>query len=124
MFSREKEHAKIPITSWTTRGKVWIDPREELEYDIRHGTSAERYSQSCILCFQRDLVSLAIEHSDAKKADRLLGCNYYEFIFKGKRIGIIQSGIGAPMAALILERLIVRGVDRVVSTGIRGSLNI
>jgi uridine phosphorylase len=54
--------------------------------------------------------------------DRLIGHDYYEFFFKGKRIGIIQSGIGAPMATLILERLIVRGVERVISTGIAGAL--
>jgi uridine phosphorylase len=74
------------------------------------------------MCFQNDLVNLAVEQCHAKKADSLLGRIYYEFVFKGKRIGIIQSGIGAPMATLILERLIVRGVERVISTGIAGAL--
>jgi nucleoside phosphorylase len=70
------------------------------------------------MCFQNDLVNLAVEQCHAKKADSLLGRIYYEFVFKGKRIGIIQSGIGAPVSALKLERLIVRGVERVLSAGI------
>jgi len=114
--------ARIPITSWPTTGKVWIDPKKELEYDIQQGAIATEYAQSSILCYQRNLVNLAIEQFNARKIDSLLGCDYYEFVFKGKRIGIIQSGIGSPMAALILERLIVRGVKQVINAGIAGSL--
>lgn len=113
--------AKIPITSWTTTGKVWIDPKKELEYDIQQGASTTKYSQSSILCYQNNLVNLAIERFNAKKIDRLLGCDYYEFVYKGKRIGIIKSGIGSPMATLMLERLIVRGVKRIINAGIAGS---
>ena len=65
------------------------------------------------------MVSLTIE-PNAKEADRLLECNFYEFFFKSKRIGIIESGIGASMAVLILERFIVRGIGRVICTEIAG----
>ena len=45
-----------------------------------------------------------------------------EFSKNSKKIGIICSGIGAPMAVLILERLIVRGVKNLLSIGIAGTL--
>jgi len=113
---------KIPITSWTTTGKVWIDPKKELEYDVQQGACVEKYSQSFILCYQRNLVDLAIEQFDARKIGSHLRCDYYEFVFKGEQIGIIQSGIGAPMAILILESLIARGIKRVINAGIAGTL--
>lgn len=118
----KKNMAKTPITSWRTSGRVWIDPKKELEYDIQQGAMDKRYSERCIMCYQDDLVNLAIERAGAEKVDSLLGCNYYEFLYRGKRIGIILSGIGAPMAILILERLIVRGVRNVISAGMAGSL--
>jgi len=114
--------AKIPITSWTTRGKVWIEPEKELEYDIQQGSPVLEYAESSIICYQRKLVNLAIEQFNARKVDGFLGCDYYEFSHKGKRIGIIRSGIGSPMAAVILERLIVRGIKRVINAGTAGTL--
>jgi len=114
--------ARIPITSWTRKGRVWIDPKKILERARRQKASSVTYSDSCILCYQRNLVDLARERHNATKIDTLGGCDYYEFDFKGKRIGIIKSGIGSPMAALVLEDLIARGVKCVISTGIAGTL--
>jgi len=111
-----------PIVSWTTKGKVWIDPKRELEYDIQQGAPARRYPTSAIICYQEPLIRLAIKRFHARRADRLLGSDFYEFVHRGTRIGIIRSGVGAPMAALILEWLIVRGVKRVINAGIAGSL--
>jgi len=114
--------ARIPITSWTRKGRVWIDPKKILERARRQKASSAIYSDSCILCYQRNLVDLAMERYNATKMDHFSGCDYYEFVFKGKRIGIIKSGIGSPMAALILEDLIARGVKHVISTGLAGAL--
>ncbi|MFB0523055.1 MAG: nucleoside phosphorylase [Candidatus Bathyarchaeia archaeon] len=118
----EKQMAKIPITSWTTKGTVWIDPEKELEYDIQQGASARGYSESSVLCYQKDLVKIAIEEFSANKTGNHLGCDYYEFACRDKQIGIVQSGIGSPMAVLILERLIVRGVKRIINAGMAGAL--
>jgi len=112
----------IPIISWTTKGRVWIDPKRELDYDIRQGSPLKRYPTSAIMCYQGDMIKLAIGRFHARKVDGFLGSDFYEIVHKGKRIGIIRSGVGAPVAALILERLIVRGVKRVISAGIAGSL--
>jgi len=118
----ERSMGRIPITSWTREGRVWIDPRKVFERVRQQGVSFTKYSASCILCYQRNLVDLAIERYEAAKIDTVGGCDYYEFDFKGKRIGIIKSGIGSPMAAQILEDLIARGAKRVISTGIAGTL--
>jgi len=114
-----KTFAGVPIVSWTTKGKVWIDPKRELE---RQGAPLRRYTTSAIMCYQEDMIKLAIERLHARKVDGFLGSDFYEIVHKGKRIGIIRSGVGAPVAALILEQLIVRGVKRVISAGIAGSL--
>ena len=113
---------KIPLTSWTTTGKVWIEPKRELEYSIQQGASVTKCSQSVIICYQRNLVNLAIEQFDARKIGSYIGCDYHDFVFEGKQIGIIQSGIGSPMATLILEGLIARGVKRIINAGTAGAL--
>jgi uridine phosphorylase len=113
---------RAPIVSWTTKGKVWIDPKKELEYDIQQGAPARRYPTSAIMCYQEPMISLAVNRFHARKTDRLLEADFYEFVHRGKRIGIIRSDVGAPTSALFLERIIVRGVKRVINAGIAGSL--
>jgi len=123
MAPRAGRREEIPLVSWTRRGKVWISPEMELKYAIEQGAvAASRCPDSCIICYQGDLEKLAREKLSARKIETLLGFDLYAFEHRGKEVGVIRSGIGAPMAALILERLIVRGLKRVVNAGIAGAL--
>ena len=113
----------IPIVSWEVAGPAVIEPEMELEYDRQKRSSpAPSYPECCILCYQSRAVNLAIERCGATKVEPVLRGDLYEFTYKDKRIGIIQSGIGAPMAGLIVERLVVRGVKYILSVGTAGSL--
>lgn len=114
---------EIPIIFWKREGRCWIEPEEELEYELKYRISKKRkYPKNCILCYQPELIKLARKKYKARKTDALLGCDFYELKKNSKKIGIICSGIGAPMAVLILERLIARGVKNLLSIGIAGSL--
>lgn len=98
-----------------------ISPEIEYEHDLKFRKKIQ-YPKQCILCYQDSFIKLAKDNFKAKKIDSLLGFDFYTFNVTNKTIGIICSGIGAPCAALLLERLIVRGVSCVLNIGIAGSI--
>lgn len=114
---------RAPLFNWPLTGKVWIDPRVELEYHRKVlGSPKIDLPKYCILCYQAQFVRMAIEKYRARAIVNLLGCSLYEFSYQHQRIGIIKSNIGAPMAALVLERLIVRDIKYFLNIGIAGAL--
>ncbi|HIH31156.1 TPA: nucleoside phosphorylase [Candidatus Woesearchaeota archaeon] len=103
--------------------KCWIEPSTELKYDIQYDFSKLRvYPKVCIMCYQDEFIELAKNKFNAKKIETLLGYGYYIFECDNIKIGIIKIGIGAPMMALILERLIARRINTILNIGIAGSL--
>jgi uridine phosphorylase len=117
------EVKQIPIISWDTDGKSFVEPGAELTYQRQHKRlSPINFPDCCIICYQSRLIDIAKKQFKIKPLEYLLRDWLYEFSYNGKRIGIIQSGIGGPITALVLERLIVRNVKYFLSAGTAGSL--
>lgn len=110
----------IPITSWDVHGVCPLTPSVELEYHGKHHNVPASFPDRCIICYQPWCVRFARERFQARLLETMIRCDLYEFEYGGKRIGVIQSGIGGPMAALILERLIARGMKYFLNVGTAG----
>ena len=99
-------------------------PTDSLEYERRHGLGAFPAWDSAILFYQRRLLQWVVENEPTASrpgwwADQTV------FTLGGEdgRIALVGDfGWGAPMAALVLERLGALGVSEVVSIGTAGSL--
>ena len=117
------EKEEVPILTWDLEGKVWIDPTEALEYERKKRGSPKRaFPKCCVICYQKHFVDLAIKKFHAQPIEYLFYSDLYNLSYKKCLIGIIQSGIGAPMAALIVEWLIARGVKYILNIGTAGCL--
>ncbi|RLG16814.1 hypothetical protein DRN63_03800 [Nanoarchaeota archaeon] len=112
------------LVSWNRRGRCWIEPWVEFEYQkSRREIPLGEFPNKCILCYQDYILKLMKRRLKWRRLEKLLGdIVLYEASYKGKRIGIVCSWIGGPVAALILERLIQRGIKYVLNIGIAGCL--
>jgi uridine phosphorylase len=111
-FARKHDHEEF-ITPATLR--EWRRERDMLP---------ERTPQSAILLYQNALYEAAI---GLDHASPLGGRGLYEKVFTldrtGGRVAVVGGfGIGAPVAAIVLEELIAIGVERALSIGTAGAL--
>jgi uridine phosphorylase len=78
--------------------------------------------EAVILCYQRSLYDHVLQQEGVEHVDRRMH-NLVPLPSTDGRIGITgRFGIGAPVAAIVLEELIGLGVERFVSIGTAGSL--
>ncbi|MFN8075539.1 MAG: nucleoside phosphorylase [Kineosporiaceae bacterium] len=82
--------------------------------------------EAVVLCFFGDVVSTVSARPDAV---RRLGLRWehgehalYEVPVEGRRLGVLQLGVGAPVAAGLLEELIASGGRTFVAVGGAGAL--
>lgn len=75
--------------------------------------------ETVIFCYQRTLIESARQQPHAKKANGFFG----ELYLLDNRIAVAGNfGIGAPVAAALMEELFAFGVRRFVSLGLAGGL--
>lgn len=104
---------KPPILEYDPSRKVIIDPQKIIKrIDI---------SECCLVCFFQEVIN---EISKKEKVKIIYKCKseigehpIYEMKFKGKRIAFFHPGIGAPLAAGLLEEVIALGCRKFIACG-------
>ncbi len=83
--------------------------------------------EHCVICFFAEVVSWLVENHDAKiiahSVSEIGQHPLYEMMFKGQRMAFFHPGIGAPLAAGLLEEVIARGCRKFIACGGCGVLD-
>lgn len=113
---------EIPILDNNPEEEDIITPLKEYEYEMKFSEKKE-YPESCFIFFQPEIMKNFIEKSEIDLIETLLGrYKFYEVKHNKKNYGVMLFGIGAPLSALLIERLIVRKIKKFITIGISGSL--
>ena len=84
-------------------------------------------AEHCLLCFFQDVIDSYKEAGQLKQVYRLgseRGPNpLYEMDFNGRRLALIQPGVGAPLSAAFMEELIALGCRKFIACGGCGVLD-
>lgn len=110
---------KVPILEYDPSRKVIIDPQKLIKpIDI---------SEYCVICFFQEVINEIIKKEKAKivyKCKSEIGEHpIYEMKFQGKRVVFFHPGIGAPLAAGLLEEVIALGCRKFIACGGAGVLD-
>jgi uridine phosphorylase len=86
----------------------------------------EDIPERCVLCFFSEAIERLLTEYSHKILSNFLseGINYplYELDYKGEKIGVIQSAVGAPLAAAQIEELTAMGCKKFIACGMCGVL--
>ena len=102
------------------------DPATEavIEPTRKHGAAG--LPERCVLCFFHDTIATLVADGAATKATDLpsgMGpLPVYEFVEQGRRLALAHPGLGAPLAAALMEDLIALGCRHFVACGGAGVL--
>ncbi len=105
------------------RAPALVEPRAYLDYLCREGKGPDLPPlQGAILCYEPDLVERLKTTHGIRPASGLL--RHYLFTLPGHEGVVVGGGfgIGAPIAAAVMEELVAVGCRRFVSIGTAGTL--
>lgn len=110
--------SSVPILEFDPEPKALIEPSDVYrKLDV---------PEHCVLCFFKEVIEkVAQEHGARIHATHRWedGLHHlYEIDYQGQRLAFIHPGVGAPMAAGILEDAIARGCRKFVACGGAGVL--
>jgi len=82
--------------------------------------------EQCVLCFFDDAIEKILSQYNNKVISQFgagsLRFPLYELDYKGKKIALMQAGVGAPIAAAQIEELVVAGCKKFIVCGMCGVL--
>ena len=88
--------------------------------------AARDLPERAVLCFPRQPVEAAGALAGAVRRDPVVAEHGHHAVWdvpwRGQRLAVVQAGVGAPMAAGVLEEVVARGVRAVVAVGGAGAL--
>jgi uridine phosphorylase len=103
-----------------------FDPTREALINPRVAHTLPHQTTRAVLCFFQDVIShLSQEHQATVMThfQSEIGRHpVFELIAQGERLLVLHPGVGAPLAAGLLEELIALGCDTVVACGGAGAL--
>lgn len=83
--------------------------------------------EQCVICFFQEVIAKVVKEHNAKviASQRWEDDEHsiYEIELEGKRVAFVHPGVGAPMAAGILEETIALGFRKFIACGGAGVLN-
>lgn len=82
--------------------------------------------EHCVICFFRDVIQTLVDAGARPVAETRseMGPHFlYETEFQGRRLAFFHSGVGAPLAAGLLEEVIAWGCRKFIVCGGAGVLN-
>ena len=83
--------------------------------------------EECVICFFADVIDTLVEAHSAKviahSVSEIGQHPVYEMDFEGRRLAFFHPGIGAPLAAALLEEMIARGCRKFMACGGCGVLD-
>lgn len=103
-----------------------FDP--EREAIIEPGKLIDRMDvpEHCVICFFADVIQFLVEMQDARvlaiSKSEMGQHPLYEIDYRGKRMAFFHPGVGAPIAAALLEEAIARGCTKFIACGGAGVL--
>lgn len=99
-----------------------ITPEVDAEYAAEQNVKLRDCPKALILTFHTSLFELICEEWPCKRLDE--GRSLYDlYQLEGQDLGVVGGfGIGAPVAAIVLEELIEAGAETVLSVGYAGAL--
>ena len=109
----EKHHAEPLVT-----------PQKNNEYkrSVGEADDAER-PEAVILCYSRSLMDYLTDTYDGREVGNYYG-DLYVFDDTGGSVGVLGNfGIGAPTTAILMDELVVDGVEAFLSIGFAGCLD-
>lgn len=84
-------------------------------------------AEGAVVCFFKEIIDRVIEEYQARVVFRLrseMGSHpVYEIDYQGQRLVVVHPGVGAPLAAGLLEELIALGCRTFIAAGGAGVLN-
>lgn len=109
---------EYPILEFDNETQAMIEPRKLIRtIDI---------PRCAVACFFQDVIATLVQEHKARVIRNLqseIGVHpVYEIAFKGQRLAVFQPGVGAPLAAALMEEVIALGVDTIVACGGAGVL--
>lgn len=101
-----------------------VTPEKEAEYRAEQadGDPTEP-PEAVVLCYSRGLMDYFMETYDGREVDHYYG-DLYVFDDADGAVGVLGNfGIGAPTTAMLMEELVVDGVEAFLSVGYAGCLD-
>lgn len=108
-----------PILEFDPEKRAMIEPSEQIK--------RRDVPTKAVACFFQDVIRTLVNDYGAKRfysAESELGSHpIYEILHQGERIAVFHPGVGAPLAAGILEEVIALGVRSCIVCGGAGVLD-
>jgi uridine phosphorylase len=111
-------HHDYPILEHDDAAQAFIEPGKLI--------SPIDVAEHCVVCFFQDVISKLIREHKARLVETMrseMGVHpLHEIIIDGKRLAFFHPGVGAPLAAGLLEEAIAFGCRKFIACGGSGSL--
>ena len=113
------ENTLFPILAYDPAREAILEPSKLIQpMDI---------PEACVICFFAEVIDYLVEEKGARviahSVSEIGKHPVYEIIFKGQRLVFLHPGIGAPLAAALLEEMIARGCRKFMACGGCGVLD-
>ena len=110
---------RYPILEFDPSRRAIIEPGKILQ--------ATDVSRHCVVCFFREVIDKLRAAPGTREVVRLKSEAgeepLLEIAFHGKRLAVFHPGVGAPLAAALLEEVIAHGCTKFVACGSAGVLD-
>jgi uridine phosphorylase len=108
-----------PILEFDSAAEAVLEPRRIFKpFDI---------PEHAVVCFFQDVISILVQQHNARVIRHLrseIGTHpIYELAVEGKRLAVFHPGVGAPLAAGMLEEVIALGCRKFIACGGAGVLD-
>jgi uridine phosphorylase len=107
-----------PILEYDPTRKAVIEPDEQIR--------REEIAECCVICFFQEVLNLLLEQGRLRKVasskSEIGEHPFYELEMTGQRLTVFHPGLGAPLAAGLLEEAIAKGCRAFIACGSSGVL--
>jgi hypothetical protein len=111
--------AAIPILEFDPADDAVLDPHKLID--------RIEMPEHCVVCFFQDVIARLVEVEGARVLAHQrseIGLHpVYDIEFKGRRVAFFHPGVGAPLAAGLLEEVIALGGRKFIACGGAGVLD-
>src|SRR4051794_40688650 len=104
-----------------------FDPTPEAMIEPKHVHTKKDVPERAVVCFFQEVIAKLLASHDARLLHNLsseIGLHpIYEITFRDQRLAVFHPGVGAPLAAGLLEEVIAVGCRKFVACGGCGVLD-
>ncbi len=110
---------EFPILEFDSAREAIIEPSRVIQ-------PIEGVPERCVVCFFQDVIAELRQAYHAREIDNMvseIGTHpLYEIEHRGQKLAFFHPGVGAPLAAALLEEVIARGCRKFIACGGAGVL--